>query len=220
MPAKKISNNVKAHTQYVNNNGDKIVGVTTVLNSVLAKPYLVVWANKLGLQGIDSTRFTDKMAQIGTIAHLLVMHHLKGTTPDLSEYSQADINTAQNCMKSFYEWEKIHKLEPIILETPLSSDIYNYGGTADFIGKVDGQLEIIDFKTGGGLYPEYSVQLSAYRQLAKERGYEVNRARLLRIGRDDNEGFEERLITRFDLEFDLFKHCLAIYNLKKTLKWS
>jgi hypothetical protein len=214
---KQSSDKVKAHTQYVNNNGERIVGVTTVL-SVLSKPYLVVWANKLGLQGIDSTRYTDKMASIGTIAHLLVMHHLKGTTPDLDEFSKADIDTANNCMKSFYEWEKVHELEPILLETPLVSDIYNYGGTADFIGKVDGVIEIMDFKTGKAIYDDYLTQVAAYRQLAKEHGYEINRARILRIGRDNSEGFEERLTTKFDLEFDLFKHCLEIYNIKKILK--
>lgn len=217
MPQPKVSDKVKVHTQYFTNNGDRIVGVTTIL-SVLAKPALIVWANKLGLQGIDSTKFKDKMADIGTIAHLLVMHHLKKTTPDLSEYSQQNIDMANNCMKSYYEWEKNHKVEPIMLETPLSSDIYGYGGTPDFIGMIDGQLELLDFKTGNGIYPEYLYQLSAYRQLAKEQGHEINRARILRIGRDDNEGFEERLTVKFDLEFELFLHCLSIYNIQKALK--
>jgi hypothetical protein len=184
----------------------------------LNKPFLVVWANRLGLAGIDSTKFKDKMADIGTIAHLLVMHHLKGTTPDLDEFSKADIDTANNCMKSFYEWEKIHKLEPTLLETPLVSDIYNYGGSPDFVGKVDGVMEIIDFKTGKAIYGEYLTQTAAYRQLVKEKGYIVNRARILRIGRDDSEGFEERLTTKFDLDFELFRHCLAIYNIQKELK--
>ncbi len=209
--------NVKAHTRYYLNTGDMVPGVTTVLN-VLNKPFLVVWANKLGLQGIDSTKYRDKMADIGTIAHLLVMTHLNKTTPDLKEFSQADIETANNCMKSFYEWEKVHKLEPVILETPLSSDIYGYGGTPDFIGLVDGQLELLDFKTGSGIYPEMFYQLAAYRQLAGERGHKINRARILRIGRDNSEGFEERLVTSLDMEFDLFLHCLSIYNLQKALK--
>lgn len=213
----KTSDKVKAHVQYVNSNGEKVVGVTTAL-SVLNKPFLVVWANRLGLAGIDSTKFKDKMADIGTIAHLLVMHHLKNTTPDLDEFSKADIDTAHNCMKSFYEWEKVHKLEPVLLEFPLVSDIYNFGGSPDFVGKVDGVMEIIDFKTGKAIYGEYLTQVSAYRQLVIEKGYTVNRARILRIGRDDSEGFEERLTTKFDLEFDLFKHCLAIYQLQKELK--
>lgn len=205
-----------AHTQYINFNGDRVVGVTTVLN-VLDKPALVKWANNLGLKGIDSNKFRDKMADIGTITHLRILHHLKHTEPDLSEFSQADIKTSDNCMLSYYEWEKHHKLEPIIIEVPLTSDKYSYGGTPDFIGLIDGRLEIMDFKTGSGIYGTAYYQVAAYRQLAYEVGHEVNHARILRIGRDNNEGFEERLIAKFDDEFKLFLHCLDIYNLLKKM---
>ena len=71
-------------------------------------------------------------------------------------------------MKSFYEWEKQHKLEPLILEIPLVSDIYGFGGTPDFIGKVDGNLEILDYKSGGGHlfdlhHPAFSLQTTCHR---------------------------------------------------------
>ena len=218
MPKQKIeSNKVKAHTRYYTKNGDSVVGVTTILNSVLAKPALLEWAWRCGMNGQDYKKVRDKAGEVGTITHLLVMHYLKNTAPDLSEYSKQDIDTAQNCMKSFLEWEKVHKVEPIMLETPLASDIYGYGGTPDFLGLVDEKLEILDFKTGGVFSSAY-YQLAAYRQLAKEAGHKIERARILRIGRDDNEGFEERLIVKFDLEFELFKHCLAIYNIQKSLK--
>lgn len=215
----KTNNSTKVHTQYFSKQGDQVAGVTTILQ-ILSKPQLLNWAWECGLKNLDYRKIRDKAGGVGTITHLLVMHHLKNTTPDLSEYSQQDIDTAQNCMKSFYEWEKAHKLEPIMLEFPLVSDIYGYGGTPDFVGLVDGQLEIIDFKTGNAIYNDYLYQVSAYRQLAIERGYKVNRARILRIGRDDNEGFEERLITKFEHEFQLFLHCLSIYNLLKTMKRS
>jgi len=207
----------KAHTQYYLNTGDGVPGVTTVLN-VLSKPALVKWANNLGLKGIDSTKYKDKMADIGTITHAMIMGYLTKTPQDFSEYSQQDIKTAENCMLSFYEWEKSHKLEPLIVEVPLVSDIYGYGGTPDFIGLVNGRLELIDFKTGNGIWPEYFYQMAAYRQLAKEHGHELKHARILRIGRDENEGFEERLTTKFDLEFKLFLNCLSIYNIQKELK--
>lgn len=209
-------NRTKTHTRYINANGDYIVGVTTVLN-VLDKPSLVVWANRLGLQGIDSTKFKDKMADIGTITHLRILNQLKGTEPDLSEFSQADIKTSDNCMKSYNAWAKIHELKPICVETPLTSDRFGYGGTPDFIGYVDGRLEIIDYKTGSGIYNSALYQVAAYRQMAHEIGHQVEYARILRIGRDNNEGFEERLIASFDDEFQLFLRCLDIYNLLKKM---
>jgi hypothetical protein len=209
----------KAHTRYYLNTGDSIPGVTTVLG-VMAKPALIAWANRLGLQGIDSTKYKDKMANIGTLAHYFVMCHFTGKTPDTSEFSQSDIDTAHNCMKSFYSWEKQHKIEPIIVEIPLVSDVYGYGGTPDLVARVDGELELIDFKSGSGIYYDYYYQVAAYRQILKEHGHKVERARLIRIGRDDNEGFEERLILKFDQEFELFLHCLSIYNLLKSMKRS
>jgi hypothetical protein len=205
-----------AHVQYIHANGNRVPGVTTILD-ILNKPALVVWANRLGLQGIDSTKFKDKMADIGTITHLRILHYLKKTEPDLSEYSPADIKTSDNCMLSFYEWEKSHKLEPVIVEVPLTSDRYGFGGTPDFVGMVNGRLEIVDFKTGSGIYNTAFYQVAAYRQLAHEVGHQVEYARILRIGRDNNEGFEERLIASFDDEMALFLKCLEIYNLLKKM---
>jgi hypothetical protein len=205
-----------AHTQYIDFNGNRVAGVSTIL-SVLDKPALVVWANRLGLQGIDSTKYKDKMADIGTITHLRILHQLKCTQPDLSEYSQADIKASDNCMASYQSWLKGHKLEPICIETPLTSDRYGYGGTPDFIGLVDGRLEIIDYKTGNGIYGTAFYQIAAYRQMAQELGHKVEHARILRIGRSSDEGFEERTITKFDDEFEMFLCCLKIYNLLKKM---
>ena len=61
-------------------------------------------------------------------------------------------------------------------------------------------------------------QLAAYRWLLRENGYGVDNARILRIGRDETEGFEERAVSDLDDEFQVFLHCLNIYNLQKKLK--
>lgn len=208
-------NKVKTHTRYISANGDYVPGTTTIIG-ILDKPALVVWANRLGLQGINSTKFKDKLAGIGTLTHLRILHYLKKTEPDLSEYSPADIKLSDNCMLSFYEWEKSHKLEPICLETIWTSDRYGYGGTPDYVGLVNGRLEIIDFKTGG-LYLSVALQLSAYRQMAHELGHKVEYCRALSIPRTNDEAFREELYTKFDDEFQIFLRCLDIYNLlKKT----
>jgi len=209
--------NYQAHIRYKNKDGILVPGVTTVL-SVLNKPALVKWANNLGLQGIDSTKYRDAMADIGTLAHYVIMCHLKNQTPVLDDYSPEQIDKAENCSLSFYEWEKNHPLEPVLIEEPLVSEEFQFGGTVDCCAKCNGDLLLVDFKTGKGIYSEMFYQLAAYRQLLVEHGHDVGSARILRIGRSEDEGFEEQVRTNLDNEWAIFEHCLQIYQLQKKLK--
>ena len=207
----------KAHIRYKGANGENVPGVTTILG-ILNKPALVKWANNLGLQGIDSSRYRDEMADIGTLAHYLIMCHLTGQTPDTSDYSPNQVDLAENATLSYYEWEKGHDIEPILVEEALVSDQYGYGGTVDLYAAVDGVPTLVDFKTGKAIYPEMVYQLAAYKQLLQEHGYEVGPARILRIGRDADEGFEEKVVTGLERQWAIFNHCLGIYNLQKVIK--
>ena len=189
-------------------------GVTTVL-SVLDKPALVKWANNLGLQGIDSNKYRDAMADIGTLAHYLIMCYLKGVEPETSEYSKEHIDKAENCVLSFFEWEKTHPIIPILIEEPMVSEEYGFGGQPDCYAKCNGDLMLLDFKTGKGIYPEMIYQLAGYKQLLEEHGYPITNARILRIGRDEDEGFEDRTMPNLDKQWQIFQHCLAIYQLRK-----
>jgi hypothetical protein len=214
---KNVPKKSRAHIRYEMPDGTKIPGVTTVLG-ILNKPALVIWANRLGLQGIDSTKYRDEMADIGTLAHQMIVDYFKGNETDTSEYSKSQIELAENCLISFWAWEKEHKIEVILAEAPLISAEYGFGGTIDCFCKLDGQPTLLDFKTGKAIYPEMFYQLAAYEQLLAEAGYLIEVTRILRIGRDENEGFEERSVGKLDNHFELFKHCLAIYNLQKILK--
>lgn len=207
----------KAHIRYELPDGTKVPGVTTVLG-VLNKPALVIWANRLGLQGIDSSKYRDEMADIGTLAHQMIVDNFKGEETDTSEYSKSQIELAENCLLSFWAWEKGHKIEVIMAEAQLVSAQYGYGGTIDCFCKLDGQPTLLDFKTGKAIYTEFFYQLAAYEQLLAEAGHLIEVTRILRIGRDADEGFEERSVGKLDKQFELFKHCLAIYNLMKEVK--
>jgi len=217
MDEKKYSKKSKAHITYKFPDGTKVPGVTTVLG-VLNKPALVIWANRLGLQGIDSSKYRDEMADIGTLAHQMIVDYFKKEKTDTSEYSKSQIDLAENCLLSFWEWEKGHKIEVILAEAPLISHQYGYGGTIDCFCKLDGQPTLLDFKTGKAIYPEFFYQLAAYEQLLAEARHLIEVTRILRIGRDADEGFEERTVGKLDKQFEIFKHCLAIYNLKKETK--
>jgi len=207
----------KIHTVYKLKDGKRVPSVTTVLG-ILAKNALIEWAYQCGLRGEDYRKIRDKAGDIGTLTHYLIMMHLRGEEPDTSEYSKQDISFAESCLIKFWDWEKVHRLEPILIEEPLISEIEGVGGTVDFYGKVDGQLALIDFKTSKAIYSDMLVQVAAYQQLLEENKYHVEVVKILRIGKDEAEDFEERNLGNLDKQLRVFHHCRAIYNLQKDVK--
>lgn len=212
-----LKKRTKAHVRYKTSDGKVVPGATTI-TGLLNKPHLVVWANRLGLEGIDSTKYVDAAASIGTAAHRMIECYFTGERFEKENYSPADVDAAENAVLSFYEWVKRHNIKPIANEMQLVSDNYKFGGTIDCLCEIDGELELLDFKTSKQIYDEHFIQLSAYRALLEEAGHKVARCRILRIGRDETEGFEERTMTDTSKHFELFKHLLAVYYIKKELK--
>jgi len=207
----------KAHTIYKAKDGTTVPGVTTVLG-ILNKPALVRWANNLGLQGIDSSKYVDEKAAAGTLAHQMIADYLKGVPTDTSEYSRAQIDLAENSLLSFWAWEKSHPIDVRLCEVPMVSERYRFGGTVDCVGVINGHLCLVDFKTSAGIWPEMMIQVAAYQQLAQECGHDVSQVYILRIGRTPDEGFEERRIDHLDKRWRIFRHALAIYRLQKEVK--
>ncbi len=84
--------------------------------------------------------------------------------------------------------------------------------------KDTGEYVLVDFKTGKAIYSEYFYQLAAYENLLVEAGHRFDKTMVLRIGRDEAEGFEVRDIGNLDKHFEVFKHCLAVYKLQGELR--
>jgi len=206
----------QAHVVYKLKDGTRVPGTTTI-TGLLNKPRLVAWANRLGLEGIDATQYRDSMAGVGTLAHAMAQAELSGQplTEDLTEYSPKEISLAENALIKFRNWRKAHDFVPILLETPLVSEEHRFGGTIDAYGLLDGAPALIDLKTGKAIYPEMVYQLAAYRQLLIEHGYAVDNVRIVRIGRDESEGFEERIFGNLDKAWQVFWHLRQIYDLRK-----
>jgi len=210
---------IHAHQRYYLADGTLVPGVTTVL-SVLAKPALVTWANRLGLEGVDVTKYVDKTANIGTLAHYLIECNVKAEEPDLEPFSAEEIRLARWALKSYRTWREANSPRYIASELQLVSERWHYGGTIDAIAVIGGKRWVVDFKTSKTLYQEHIIQVAAYLRLARENGYRVGGARVVRIGRTPEEGFEERVFLAKDLKkyWEIFRHALAIYRLKKELK--
>jgi len=208
----------RAHIRYKLADGTPVPGVTTILG-VINKPALVKWANNLGLQGFDSSAYVDATARIGTCAHELVQEYLGGAIVDRKAYSPDEIDNAENALISFFSWEKMHggKMETVHIELPLVSESLLYGGTIDWYGKLDGKFWLVDFKTAKGLFPEHEYQVAAYYRLLKENGYPVDGVRLLRIGRTEDEGFDDHIMSDYKLElgWNVFQSALSLYSTQK-----
>ena len=210
----------KAHIRYRLEDKTIVPGITTVLN-LRAKPQLIPWANKLGLQGIDSSKFVDEKAAIGSLAHALITDHLIKAETDLSDYSPNQIDQAENSVLSFWEWEKEHKIEEVYFcERPLVSEIYRFGGTLDIYAKVNGKREIIDLKSGSGIWPEHIWQVATLKKLLEENGFSVDGTRIVNIPRAETESFLEKTVSEKENETGwlIFQHLLAIYYLEKKEK--
>ena len=218
------NNKAKAHIQYKLDNGTKVPGVTTILG-ILNKPALVAWSNKLGLAGIEVGKYVDSLADIGTLAHAMALFEFKklnGDKPtpiDTSEYSAQQIDQAENCLLSLLEWMKGKDILPFMMEVPLVSEDYGYGGTPDFFGSIDGVTTLLDIKTGSGIYPEHWLQLSAYEQLVIELSDKpkIEQFIILNIPRAENENFTFQVKTDLSKHFLKFAFCLEIYKLNKIL---
>lgn len=219
MAKDKIKPISRAHTVYKTSDGARVPGATTI-TGLLNKPQLVRWANKLGLEGIDSSKYTDEAAAVGTLAHAMVQCHLTGEHLPTEQFSPIQVELAENAVLSYLEWEKRHTIEPLLCEKPLVSDKMRFGGTIDCYCNLDGVPTLLDFKTGKAIYDEYFVQVAGYKSLLEEAGYPVERVQILRIGRDETEGFEERAITDTTKYFKIFNNLLEIYYLKRQLGWS
>lgn len=215
----KVENKVKAHIRYRLKDNTIVPGVTTITGQLgWNKQVLINWANKIGLQGISANKYRDSKADIGTLAHAMITDRVSGKRTDTSEYSEKQIDQAENSVRSFDEWEKGRKVDIIFVERALISEKLGFGGTLDIYGKINGICELIDLKTGSGIYEEMKIQVAGYNHLLIENGYQVDRVRILNIPRAESETFQEEVVGNIDLYWGIFLNLLDIYQTHKKIK--
>lgn len=215
----KSTKKVKQHTVYKTSDGIRVPGVTTILN-VLNKPALLGWANRMGLQGIDTRSYVDEKADIGTCAHYMIECDIKGTTPDLSIYSPFVVEAAENSYLKWMSWKESQDISFIGSEMVLVSEEHRYGGTIDIYAEIAGKRTLLDIKTSGsGIWPEMKHQTAGgYRVLLEEHGYTVDQVMILRVGRTDDEGFEIAQVSNWAQHTNVFLLCRDLYEALKVAK--
>ena len=206
----------KAHQRYKTEDGKPCVGVTTVLG-VMNKPALVGWANKLGLDGYDVNKFVDALADIGTLIHYLIECDISGKEPELGDYTANHIATAKEAFKKWIDWKSKNDFKLLGSEMKVISDKLCVGGTCDIYCELNGKKTVLDIKTSKACYDEQRTQVCAYAMIMEEMGLQVDECRIIRIGRDENEGFDDILIGGLTLHRQRFVACLALYHANKNI---
>ena len=145
----------KKKERFYKHNGKKFPTVTTILG-ILDKPALVQWSANMVVKYVRENikeMITDeqieyhlkkarsnfrevskKAMDIGSIVHDAIHAYLSG-----ADYNKVIGNNdkATNSFLAFLDWADKVKIEPIALEKVLIDEEYEFGGTVDFIGKLE-----------------------------------------------------------------------------------
>lgn len=216
----KFKHAAKQHTVYRQQSGERVPGITSITKYLTNTQVLILWANKLGLEGIKSTEYVDQLAKIGTCLHYLVECDLQAMEPMLGDFTGNQIAQAKQMFTKFEEWKSGRDLVTIAMEKPLVSERYPFGGTGDWFGVENGKLAYIDFKTSKGCYLEHKVQAVACSKLWEEHTGELPEVvKILRIGRNMDEGFEEISVAD-ELKkpmWEIFTHLCYVNKLRDVV---
>lgn len=208
------------HQVYKNSKGEKLPSVTTVL-SLINKPAIPAWANRLGLEGVNYFDELKRTAKIGSLVHALAENFTSKTPVEWDKYTKEEIKKACTISKRFFEFVSLQdEFEPILSEGAFASDKFGYGGTLDLLCRLNGKITLLDYKTSSAIYGEMISQVSAYKRLAEEQGYKIEQVIILRFGREESEGYEYREISKKELKYGLkmFDCALKLYKSKKEFE--
>lgn len=198
------------HVYIRRDNGEWLKSVTKA-TGMLDKPALIPWACKMMAQKLESVakqngRLTikdifdsinawrerrDETADLGTAVHDIISEYIKfklGRRKEMPKLPKEpkDNHPIENAFIAFRTWEKEHDVKFVETEMLVYSKKYNFVGTLDCIAYVDGELCLIDFKSGNGIYWDYVIQVSGYGIAHREEfSQEFKRCCIIRFGKED-----------------------------------
>ena len=189
------------------------------------------WPSNLGTAGPPALPWFDSMiakakarpdevrdaaAEFGTMAHtaieLLSRYNHRTDSPDM-----------QRVLEAFEDWRDSSGLTIELSEVMVWHPSEYYAGGIDAVARTeDGELVVIDFKTGG-LYDEAAYQLAAYAVALEElTGEPVRQAWVVRIPRDQPEEgkavFETKQLYDIEGAYATFYWALQLWKYVKSLE--
>ena len=195
-------------------NNKKLPSATQIIGRFKNAIGLIIWANNLGLKGLNYFDELKKAGDTGTSLHDLAELHIKG-----EDYEFPEDPTVRHCFNQFLEWWDNLTCEVIWTEKKFKSKKLMFGGCPDLLVKKDGKYILVDFKSSKAVYSDMIIQLSCYANLIKENdNIEIDRAVIVRFPKD-NDDTEIRKFTKEELAVGLkqFKILRKAFDLDKDL---
>lgn len=185
--------------------------VTSILSSMLHEDYISNWANSLGFKHKNYKYTLQRSADIGTHAHAAIEYFIKNdkssyfnTINDLPfDIKQESYSAYDSFLDYWYMLNSTHKVE--VLGSELVLICKYFGGTCDFLIRVDDKVYIFDFKTSNHVNYKYILQLTAYKYIIENYLYiPVDGLCILQLSKF-NEGYTEYM---FDLHNEEIKEMI------------
>jgi hypothetical protein len=124
----------------------------------------------------------------------------------------------------FIEFYKTFKPETISVEMSLADAELGYGGTLDYVCKINGEIWLLDWKSGNSIHKGNKIQITAYQRLWNKLSTpKIQRIGLVHLkamtrGLDKSgkvmqgEGWKIEEVTEQEHLYNLFEHAQAIWK--------
>lgn len=152
-------------------------------------------------------------AEIGTQAHKAIEYRFHqalgfkvGPEPRISD-------KALWAFMAFEDWAREHAVKPVLVEQTVWHPGLRYAGTLDVLAEVDGELAVVDFKTGKGIYAEAHLQNAAYQTALVAMGHQrPSTGYIVRLPkRDDDPAFEAQRTPPVETLMPTFEAVLRVW---------
>lgn len=170
----------------------------------------------------------ESAAEIGSVAHDVLERVLMSRygicdepVLPLTEWpgmNAEQVEMANKSIKAGLRFIKAHNIRVLQAEAPRWSATYGYVGTGDLVAEVDGELAILDWKTGKHIYAEYFLQTAAYQKAYEEEfpDQKIIKRWIVNIGRDGKLAHEVRGNDTVDVDFGCFLSLLNLWRWDQT----
>jgi hypothetical protein len=198
--------------------------VTAILDVYPKGAAFNTWLKQVGM---NASQVLKEAGELGSEVHSGIDQYAK--TGNLSYLGDGGKElftwSAWELICKSLEFFTIHKPEIIEHEFSFANDELGFGGTIDMICKINGQIWLIDYKSGNSIHESHYLQIAAYVKAwnALNPTYTIQRSGLLHLkaltrgeSKDKKEiqgkGWKLEQSENVDNDFEYFQYCQKIWK--------